>query len=88
NHTLAATRQVLAIQRATLEATRRLAAGGRGTDFDVSRAGAAVNRSAAGIPHLLAERQASLLELAALMGRLPADYPREAEGCPQPPELE
>ena len=57
NHTLAATRQVLAVQRATLEATRRPAAGGRGTDFDVSRAGAAVNRSAAGIPHLLAERR-------------------------------
>lgn len=37
NHTLTATRQVLAIQHATLEATRRLAAGGRGTDFDVSR---------------------------------------------------
>ena len=87
NHTLTATRQVLAIQHATLEATRRLAAGGRGTDFDVSRAGAAVNRSAAGIPHLLAERQAALFELAALMGRLPADYPREAEACPQPPEL-
>ncbi|WP_329767895.1 efflux transporter outer membrane subunit [Stenotrophomonas muris] len=88
NHTLAATRQVLAIQRDTLEATRRLAAGGRGTDFDVSRAGAAVNRSAAAIPHLLAERQAALFELAALMGRVPADYPREAEACPQPPELE
>lgn len=88
NHTLTATQQLLAIQHATLEATRRLAAGGRGTDFDVSRAGAAVNRSAAGIPHLLAERQAALFELAALMGRLPADYPREAEACPQPPELE
>lgn len=88
NHTLTATRQVLAIQHATLEATRRLAAGGRGTDFDVSRAGAAVNRSAAAVPHLLAERQAALFELAALMGRVPADYPREAEVCPQPPELE
>ncbi|SNT82585.1 efflux transporter outer membrane subunit [Stenotrophomonas sp. CC120222-04] len=88
NHTLTATQQVLAIQHATLEATRRLAAGGRGTNFDVSRAGAAVNRSAAGIPHLLAERQAALFELAALMGRLPADYPRAAEACPQPPELE
>ncbi|KZE56391.1 NodT family efflux transporter outer membrane factor (OMF) lipoprotein [Stenotrophomonas sp. PvP093] len=88
NHTLAATRQVLAVQRATLDATRRLAAGGRGTDFDVSRAGAAINRSAAAVPHLLAERQAALFELAALMGRVPADYPREAEACPQPPELE
>lgn len=88
NHTLTATRQVLAIQHATLEATRHLAAGGRGTDFDVSRAGAAVNRSAGAVPHLLAERQAALFELAALMGRVPADYPREAEACPQPPELE
>ncbi|HGM7320496.1 TPA: efflux transporter outer membrane subunit [Stenotrophomonas maltophilia] len=88
NHTLTATQQVLAIQHATLEATRRLAAGGRGTGFDVSRAGAAVNRSAAGVPHLLAERQTALFELATLMGRLPADYPKEAEACPRPPELE
>ena len=86
NHTLAATRQVLATQRATLDATRRLAAGGRGTDFDVSRAGAAVNRSAATLPHLESERQASLFELAALMGKVPADYPEEAAACQQPPE--
>ena len=84
NHTLTATRQVLAIQHATLEATRRLAAGGRGTDFDVSRAGAAVNRSAAAVPHLLAERQAALFELAALMGRVPADYPRRRKPAPAP----
>ncbi|HEL2966568.1 RND transporter [Stenotrophomonas maltophilia] len=88
NHTLTATRQVLAIQRATLDATRRLAAGGRGTDFDVSRASAAVNRSAAAVPHLLAERQAALFELAALMGRVPADYPRDVEACPRAPALE
>ncbi|HFK2921569.1 TPA: efflux transporter outer membrane subunit [Stenotrophomonas maltophilia] len=88
NRTLAATQQVLATQRATLETTRRLALGGRGTEFDISRAGAAVNRSAAAIPPLAAEREASLFELAALMGRLPADYPRQAEVCPQPPELD
>ncbi|MBN6152708.1 efflux transporter outer membrane subunit [Xanthomonas sp. AmX2] len=87
NLTLAATQRVLDTQRATLEATRRLAAGGRGTEFDVSRAQAAVNRSAAAIPHLVAERQAALFELAALMGRLPADYPQDVAGCQQPPRL-
>lgn len=87
NRTLTATQRVLDTQRATLDATRRLAAGGRGTQFDVSRAQAAANRSAAAIPHLIAERQAALFELAALMGRLPADYPQEAAGCRQPPRL-
>lgn len=88
NLTLAATQRVLDTQRVTLDATRRLAAGGRGTEFDVSRAQAAVNRSAAAIPHLLAERQAALFELAALMGRLPADYPHDVAGCQRPPRLQ
>lgn len=88
NLTLAATQRVLDTQRVTLDATRRLAAGGRGTEFDVSRAQAAVNRSAAAIPHLLAERQAALFELAALMGRLPADYPQDVAGCQRPPRLQ
>ncbi|MCC7634321.1 efflux transporter outer membrane subunit [Stenotrophomonas rhizophila] len=87
NLTLAAVQRVLDTQRATLDATHRLAAGGRGTAFDVSRARAAVNRSAAAIPHLVAERQAALFELAALMGRLPADYPPDVAGCQQPPAL-
>jgi NodT family efflux transporter outer membrane factor (OMF) lipoprotein len=87
NQTLAATQRVLQTQRATLEATRRLAAGGRGTAFDVSRARAAVNRSAAALPQRLAERQAALFALAALMGRLPADSPSDVAACRQPPRL-
>ncbi|MGO4158760.1 efflux transporter outer membrane subunit [Cupriavidus sp. YAF13] len=87
NRTLAATRHVLDVQRETLEVTRRLAAGGRGTAFDVSRARAAANESEAAIPAIVATRQTALLELAALMGRLPADYPKELEDCLQPPEL-
>lgn len=88
NRTLAATQRVVQTQTATLEATRRLAAGGRGTQFDISRARAAVDRSAAAIPQLIAERQAALFELAALMGRLPADYPQDAADCRQPPSLQ
>ncbi len=88
NLTLAATQRVLATQRATLDATTRLAAGGRGTEFDVSRARAAVNRSAAAVPHLVAERQAALFELAALMGRVPAEYPDDVANCQKPPRLQ
>ena len=87
NRTLAATERVLDLQRQTLDVTERLAKGGRGTAFDVTRAQAAVDQSAAAIPSIIAERQAALYEIAALMGRAPADYPRELETCPAPPEL-
>lgn len=87
NRTLAASRHVLDIQRETHDATAKLTAGGRGTEFDVSRSSAAVNGSAAAIPRLLADRQTALFELAALMGRVPRDYPKELETCGQPPVL-
>jgi len=81
NVRIAAAQRVLGIQRATLNATRRLQRGGRGTAFDVTRAQAAAEQSAALVPGFLAARQANLFELATLAGRLPADYPREAERC-------
>ncbi|RQU79362.1 TolC family protein [Burkholderia cenocepacia] len=87
NQTLSATRRVLDVQRETLDVTRRLKDGGRGTSFDVSRARAAANESAAAIPDIVADRQAALFELTALMGRVPADYPRDLENCMQPPGL-
>jgi NodT family efflux transporter outer membrane factor (OMF) lipoprotein len=87
NRSLAATTRVLDFQRQTLDVTRRLARGGRGTAFDVTRAQAAVDQSAATLPSIVSSRQAALYELAALMGRAPAAYPREAEGCATPPAL-
>lgn len=87
NVSLAATRHVLDIQDRTLESMRRLFQGGRGTSFDITRARAAADRSAAAIPAIIASRQAALFELAALMGRPPADYPRELETCDTPPAL-
>ena len=87
NVTLAATRHVLDVQTQTLTSINRLFKGGRGTAFDVTRARTAADRSAAAIPEIIAGRQASLFELAALMGRAPADYPRELEDCASPPKL-
>ncbi|HET8611143.1 MAG TPA: TolC family protein, partial [Sphingomonas sp.] len=87
NRTLDATRRVLTIERRTLDATQRLFRGGRGTAFDVTRAQAAVDQSAAAIPSILAQRQAALYALGALLGRAPADYPRAVESCAAPPTL-
>jgi len=81
NYSLGVNRQVVALQRDTLNATRRLATGGRGTAFDVSRAQAAVDGSAAALPAFEAQRQNGLYLLATLLGRPPADYPRDVESC-------
>ncbi|EQB14029.1 RND transporter [Sphingobium lactosutens DS20] len=87
NYSLTVNRRVVALQRQTLDATRRLARGGRGTAFDVSRAQAAVETSEAALPGFVAQRQNGLYLLATLLGRPPADYPRAAEDCANLPLL-
>lgn len=87
NFALAINRRVVALQRDTLDATRRLARGGRGTAFDVSRAQAAVDASAAALPGFEGQRQNGLYLLATLLGRPPADYPRDVESCAALPTL-
>lgn len=87
NHSLAATRRVLDIENRTVAAMQRLFKGGRGTAFDVTRARTAADQSAAAIPTIIAARQAALYSLAALMGRTPADYPKDVESCTTPPLL-
>ncbi|WP_324695224.1 efflux transporter outer membrane subunit [Novosphingobium sp. RL4] len=88
NDTLAAVRHVVEIQRSTLNVAIRLDRGGLGTQADVERSRAAAYASSAVIPEIVAERQAGLFELAALMGRVPSDYPREAETCSAIPSID
>jgi outer membrane protein TolC len=78
---------VLEIQNHTLASMQRLFKGGRGTSFDVWCVFFAADRSAATVPAIVATRQASLFALAALMGRAPADYPRDLENCDTPPAM-
>ncbi|WCT72999.1 TolC family protein [Sphingomonas naphthae] len=87
NYALAVNQRIVALQRDTLDATRRLATGGRGTAFDVSRAQAAVDQSAATIPVFVARRQTALFLLATLLGRPPAEYPRDVATCAVLPAL-
>ena len=87
NHSISAARHVVDVQSQTLDDIRRLFREGRNTAFDVTRAQTPVNQSAAAIPPIIAQRQASLYALAALMGRPVADYPRELANCAEPPPL-
>jgi NodT family efflux transporter outer membrane factor (OMF) lipoprotein len=87
NRSIAAAQRVVAVQRSTLTAITRLFRGGRGTAFDVTRAQAAVDQSEATIPTIVAQRQAGLYAIAALMGRPVADFPRELATCPTPPVI-
>jgi NodT family efflux transporter outer membrane factor (OMF) lipoprotein len=88
NRSLGAARHVVDVQSETLEEIRRLFHGGRSTAFDVTRAQTAVSQTAASIPPIIAQRQAALYALTALMGQPVADYPRELEYCPAPPALQ
>ena len=87
NLTLAATRHVLDVQTRTLSSVTRLFNGGRGTAFDVTRSRSAADQSAAALVEIVAARQASLFELAALMGRPASAYPRELADCASQPTL-
>ncbi|MET0240861.1 MAG: TolC family protein, partial [Sphingobium sp.] len=87
NYLLGINRRVVALQRETLTATQRLSRGGRGTAFDVSRAQAAVDTSEAALPAFEGQRQTALYLLATLLGRAPADYPREVADCAVLPGL-
>ncbi|TNE42032.1 MAG: efflux transporter outer membrane subunit [Sphingomonadales bacterium] len=87
NHSLAVNRAVVALQGKTLEATRRLQQGGRGTAFDVTRAQAAVDQSEASLPAFEAQRQANLFLIATLLGKVPSDYPRAIADCARIPSL-
>ncbi|CAN5412380.1 efflux transporter outer membrane subunit [soil metagenome] len=87
NYGLSVNQRVVALQRDTLDATRRLQRGGRGTAFDISRAQAAVDASEASLPGFAATRQAALFLLATLLGRPPADYPRDVAACATLPAL-
>ena len=87
NYRLAVNARVVRLQTTTLTATQRLQRGGRGTAFDVSRARTAVETSRAALPGFVAQRRGALYLLATLLGRPPADYPKEVETCATLPRL-
>ena len=60
---------------------------GANSEFDVVRAQGLVAQTRSAIPPLEGKRRATLFQLAALLGRTPANAPTEAEKCDRPPAL-
>jgi NodT family efflux transporter outer membrane factor (OMF) lipoprotein len=60
---------------------------GNATEFDVIRQRGLVDQVRAGIPMLEGQRRAALLELAALLGKTPAEAPTQTLACQVPPHL-
>jgi NodT family efflux transporter outer membrane factor (OMF) lipoprotein len=57
------------------------------SDFDVARQATLLEQARAAVPPLEGQRRAALFELAALLGKAPADAPPEAAACQAPPRL-
>jgi NodT family efflux transporter outer membrane factor (OMF) lipoprotein len=60
---------------------------GANSTYDVARAQALVAQVRSGIPTLEGQRRAAYLELTALLGRAPAQGPKDLEQCVRPPLL-
>jgi len=67
-------------------AEQRHEAGGNSV-YDVARVQALVGQVQANIPMLEGQRRAALFELTALLGRTPAEAPKDLDACVAPPRL-
>ena len=83
----AVARRSLETAQQPLDITRRQREAGAVSDFDLARAGAALEQAKAAVPLLDGQRRSALLELTALLGRTPAEIPAEAAACNEPPHM-
>jgi NodT family efflux transporter outer membrane factor (OMF) lipoprotein len=85
---IAVARHSLDIVRQQAGITHSRGDAGAGSEFDTVRADALVAQVKAAIPSLEGQRRAAFFELAALIGRTPAQGPNEVLTCVTPPHLQ
>lgn len=78
-------RDTARLQEQTLDLTRRLAEGGRGTRREIAQAQVLTENARAQVPTFEGERRAALYALATLTGRPPAEVDAQASACTRPP---
>jgi NodT family efflux transporter outer membrane factor (OMF) lipoprotein len=71
----------------TYDITLRQRSAGAASDFDVARAATALEQARAAVPILDGLRRSSLFQLAALLGKTPAEAPQDAAACHAPPRI-
>lgn len=79
--------RAVSVQEAQADAVRRMHAAGRLGATEVTAIESRLAAARARLPEERTRIRASLYRLAFLLGRAPADYPREAEGCTHLPRL-
>jgi len=84
---LVAARRSLALQKQSLELTRKLRERGRAIDLDVTRSQQFVDELTAVIPNLEALQRNALYRLTTLTGKPPSEFDRSLEDCATPPRL-
>jgi len=84
---LGVARRSLEVVSQEAEITKRRYEAGAGSELDMTRAQALAAQARSSIPELEGERQVALFELTALLGRTPANAPRDLEKCITPPRL-
>jgi NodT family efflux transporter outer membrane factor (OMF) lipoprotein len=84
---IAVARRNLAVVSREAEITVNRLRAGAGSEFELVRAETLVAQVRSTIPPLEGQRRSALFQLAALLGRTPANAPREAEACVEPPAL-
>ena len=84
---MAVARESVALTSHNLELVTQKWQAGSASRLDVERAGASAARARAALPPLQGQRQATLFEMAALLGRPPAAVPEAAAQCRQAPAL-
>jgi NodT family efflux transporter outer membrane factor (OMF) lipoprotein len=87
NEDLELAEEAAALQARALGVAQRLQAAGRTSTIEVTAAQGRYQQLLALVPVQKARAKAALYRLAYLMGRVPGDYPREAEGCKAVPQL-
>lgn len=81
NRQLQVAEDSLRLQNERRDLTQQLLDAGRGTAMELSTISAQAAQTRALLPQLQADRQAALYQLAALLGRPPADAPEAALAC-------
>ena len=81
-------RQSVDIAQQTYDLTVRQRDIGSASDYDVARAASVLEQAKAAVPVLDGQRRVALFELAALLGKTPAQAPADAAACSTPPRID
>jgi NodT family efflux transporter outer membrane factor (OMF) lipoprotein len=83
----AVAREAQSIAQQTYDITERQRVLGAVSDFDVARAATVLEQARAAVPPLDGQKRVVLLELAALLGKTPAEAPADVSVCQNPPRI-